>query len=348
MNIGQQILFLVSLLGACNGLLLGIYLLLNRKRRSIASIFLGLLLLALCLRVGKSVFVYFNPALPKVILQIGLTGCFMIGPSLYYFLRSAVEKPVSLPVSWKWILGIQAGAIVLAGLILPYQTTPWVWNKVFVYIIYGQWDAYILASGWFLWKTYRAGNAQQTMKFLLTVYLGNLFVFLAYQLSWVSGWQMIYIIGPICFSFMLYVTVGFSFYGAGFDQHNPIARPERKKIADGSAQRWAGMLEKAVEENGLYKNPNLKLNDLAQQINIPGHQLSQLLNDHLGKSFSTYINEYRVEAACKLIASGSPLTFEAIGYEVGYNSKSTFYAAFRKVKGTTPALFKEELEKMPN
>lgn len=102
-------------------------------------------------------------------------------------------------------------------------------------------------------------------------------------------------------------------------------------------------LEKAIIEKELYKDPNLKLNDLAKVVNISVHQLSQLLNDNLGKGFSTYINEYRINEACRLISGNDHLTLEAIGYEVGYNSKSTFYAAFRKIKDTTPALYKEKI-----
>ena len=108
---------------------------------------------------------------------------------------------------------------------------------------------------------------------------------------------------------------------------------------------WVEKLEYVLLDKKLYQDPNLKVNDLAKHINITSHQLSQLLNDNLGKSFSTYINEYRIREACQLISSSGHLTFEAIGYEVGYNSKSTFYAAFRKVTATTPALYKESLEK---
>jgi AraC-like DNA-binding protein len=120
----------------------------------------------------------------------------------------------------------------------------------------------------------------------------------------------------------------------------------KRKIEDAQAATWIQKLEAIVEEKALYKNPDLKLADLANAIGITSHQLSQLLNDNLGKSFSTYINEDRISEACKLIATDDRLTLEAIGYEVGFNSKSTFYAAFRKVKGTTPALYKEQLGKI--
>jgi AraC-like DNA-binding protein len=111
---------------------------------------------------------------------------------------------------------------------------------------------------------------------------------------------------------------------------DPPDKPEKKKIAESDALVWIQKLESAIWDKELYKDPNLKLSGLAQKINISAHQLSQLLNDNLGKSFSTYINEYRINEACKLIATNDPLTFEAIGYEVGYNSRSMFYTAFKR------------------
>ncbi len=116
------------------------------------------------------------------------------------------------------------------------------------------------------------------------------------------------------------------------------------KNSENDAKTLLERLDKALLDNELYKDLNLKLSDLAQKINIPPHQLSQLLNDNLGKSFSTYINEYRITEACKLITSNDLLTFDAIGHEVGYQFQSTFYAAFRKIKDTTPALYKERAD----
>ncbi|MCY1561652.1 YSIRK-targeted surface antigen transcriptional regulator [compost metagenome] len=91
-----------------------------------------------------------------------------------------------------------------------------------------------------------------------------------------------------------------------------------------------------MHEKGLYKNPNLTLQDLSQEINISSHQLSQFLNNNLGKNFTSYVNEFRINEACKIITSSDKLTLESIGYDVGFNSKSTFFVAFKKHTGTTP------------
>ncbi|GMN10664.1 hypothetical protein MTsPCn9_23610 [Croceitalea sp. MTPC9] len=98
-----------------------------------------------------------------------------------------------------------------------------------------------------------------------------------------------------------------------------------------------------MNDKELYKNPDLKLSDVAKEINISPHFLSQFLNDNLGKGFSLFLNEYRIEAAEKMLWSNQHLTLEAIGQECGFKSNSTFYSAFKKIKGLTPAKFKRQL-----
>jgi AraC-like DNA-binding protein len=356
MSIGQQILFLVSAFGAINGLALSLYLFLSKKGRSVPAFFLGLLLLAISLRVTKSVFLYFNPRLPKVCLQAGLSACFLIGPALYHFLKSSLNGVTRIPLSWKWHWGIVVGVLLLGGIDVPYQAFPKIWNNIIVYIIYGQWLVYLVISGFLLapvLKTFssRVHPLNTTEKLWLLIYGGNLFVFTVYLLALFKVVYGIYICGALAFSFFLYVTIFFYLHKASMENllqarsTTSPDKPEKKKIAATDAQAWTEKLEKVIHDKQLYKDPNLKLSDLAQKINISAHLLSQLLNENLGKSFSTYINEYRINEACKLIATNDLLTFEAIGYEVGFNSKSTFYTAFRKIKDTTPALFKESILK---
>ncbi|ASZ10994.1 helix-turn-helix domain-containing protein [Chitinophaga pendula] len=349
MNIGQQILFLLSALGAVNAIILSLYLFFNKKKRSLSTIFLGILLLTLSLRVIKSVFIYFNPQLDKILVQIGLTACFFIGPSLYYFVRSVLGKVERMPRSWKWSLGLQAGLIFLIGVIWPYSIYLKVW-KVMAYVIYVQWFAYVVASGYAVWPSLKLFFTDRSLltgaaRYALMVYSGNTIIFAFYLAAIIFLMRDIYIMGPVSLTFLLYLNIVMLFFGKGLDNNN-AGKVEKKKIATDDALLWIDRLEKVIGEKALYKDPNLKLHELAQHINISAHQLSQLLNDNIGKSFSTYINEYRIREACRLITSSDHLTIEAIGYEVGYNSKSTFYTAFKKVMDTTPSLYKEGLAKI--
>lgn len=352
MSISQQILSFFSLSGAFNGLILSMYLFLSKKVKSVASLFLGFLLLTISIRVIVSVFGYFNHHLPHIYPQIGLSACFLIGPSLYYFSKATMMQVTQIPASWKWGWGVQLGSILALGIVFPYESFPRAWNSFAVPLIYGQWLAYLVATGLLFKPVIKsfftsASSLNLTEKFRLQVYLSSCIILLVYLLTLSGIICLICISGPISFSFVLYLSIFFYVYRTKMENilQPPLMeqaeKPEKRKIADHDARAWIEKLERVILEKDLYKDPNLKLSDLAQKINIPAHQLSQLLNDNLGKSFSTFINEYRIQEACQLIATNDRLTFEAIGYEVGYNSKSTFYAAFKKVTNTTPALFKE-------
>jgi len=101
--------------------------------------------------------------------------------------------------------------------------------------------------------------------------------------------------------------------------------------------------QKIVDLEKLYKDPQLKLTDLADKIKIPSYLLSHAINQQTGKSFNDFINQMRVDEAADLISNDDyqHLTLEAIGYEVGFNSRSSFYSAFKKIKTRTPASFKK-------
>ena len=52
----------------------------------------------------------------------------------------------------------------------------------------------------------------------------------------------------------------------------------------------------------LYKDPNIKLSDIATKLDISKHQFSQLLNDNVGQNFPAFINEYRIEEAKRIMS----------------------------------------------
>jgi AraC-like DNA-binding protein len=345
----RELLFFFSALGAFNGLLLSAYFLFFAKRKHLSNYFLGLLLLVLSLRIGKSVFLFFNHELAKIYLQIGLSSCFFIGPFLYFFIKSATGPINQFPEKWKIGIAILFAGILIVGILFPYATHLQLWGY-FAKIIYTEWLIFIVASGFALkgiWKkiaTHSIKNLKPFEKWMLIVFFVNVAVFLSY---WVAGFLnswAIYISGPLIFSIILYLTVFLLvkrqkiedvFY---VDSHKYV----NKKIQEGKANTLFQLLEKQMLEKQLYKNPNLVLGDLAKEINTGSHQLSQILNDNIGKSFTTYINEYRIEEACNLMLTDNRLSLEGIGFEVGFNSKSTFFSTFKKFKNTTPAAFQKQ------
>ena len=93
-----------------------------------------------------------------------------------------------------------------------------------------------------------------------------------------------------------------------------------------------------------YLNPFLSLSDLAQDMEMSVSHLSKLINIYGDYNFSDYINQPRVEYAKNILVDKQYIqyTIIAIGLESGFNSKSTFYTAFKKFTGQTPVEYRQQ------
>ena len=100
-------------------------------------------------------------------------------------------------------------------------------------------------------------------------------------------------------------------------------------------------LDALMREQELYRNADLDLKSLADRVDLPGHQLSELINSRLGKGVSRYIRDYRVADAQRLLLEKPSMSVLAISLEVGFSSQSSFYTAFREQLGMTPGKYRE-------
>ena len=91
-----------------------------------------------------------------------------------------------------------------------------------------------------------------------------------------------------------------------------------------------------------FLDAQLKLETLAQATGVPARELSKLINARTGASFSDYVNRHRVAEAARLLLEPdeSTTSVEAIGLLVGFKARSTFYEAFRRINGCTPAEYR--------
>jgi len=102
-----------------------------------------------------------------------------------------------------------------------------------------------------------------------------------------------------------------------------------------------GTLEKLVEEQRLYLNPNLTLQDLAQLSGTNRTYVSNYLSQVRRQTFYDYINQLRIErTALPLMREHPEFTLEYIAQQSGFASISTFRRAFVKLKDQTPSQFK--------
>lgn len=99
-----------------------------------------------------------------------------------------------------------------------------------------------------------------------------------------------------------------------------------------------------ILEQKKYLDPYISLESLSEELNMSSGNLSSLINKYGNRHFSDYINDFRVEQVKRIIKDEeyANYTIVAIGLESGFNSKSTFYAAFKKFTNLSPSQFKKQ------
>ena len=104
-------------------------------------------------------------------------------------------------------------------------------------------------------------------------------------------------------------------------------------------------LQQAIEVEEVFTNPNLKIEQLAIQLEVSSKELSRFINETYQKNFSEYINHHRIEKVKKLLASpdDEKYTLVFIAEKSGFSSKSSFNATFKKITGCTPRQYRQQL-----
>lgn len=119
-------------------------------------------------------------------------------------------------------------------------------------------------------------------------------------------------------------------------EETPARKYEKSALDDERAARIARKIESAMEKDMLYRDPNLSLWDLAKHISVTSHYVSQTLNTHLKNSFFDLVNGWRIKDAIEQLTTTDE-TILVIAYDVGFNSRSAFYKAFKRQTGKTPS-----------
>ncbi len=101
-------------------------------------------------------------------------------------------------------------------------------------------------------------------------------------------------------------------------------------------------LEELVKVKRVYLEPDISLPKLAQMLGKRVQLVSKYLNEVEQKSFYDFINQYRIDEACRRLSDAdNSESVLNIALGVGYNNKSTFNAAFKKYCGRTPTAYRK-------
>ncbi len=105
-----------------------------------------------------------------------------------------------------------------------------------------------------------------------------------------------------------------------------VTRYKKNKLKESDADSYKKLLIQFMDKEQPFLRSKITLNQVASEINIPSHHLSQLLNDRLDQNFFNFINEYRVGELKKRLENPKykNLTILGIALDCGFNSKAAF------------------------
>lgn len=123
----------------------------------------------------------------------------------------------------------------------------------------------------------------------------------------------------------------------------PLTKYQKSSLSDDGKEKILSKIRKEMEINRYFTNNLCSLAGLAKNINESTHHVSQVINEKMNKSFFELLAWYRVEEAKKIIIADpdSKITIEELADQVGYNSKSSFNTAFKKLTTQTPSDFRK-------
>ncbi len=133
----------------------------------------------------------------------------------------------------------------------------------------------------------------------------------------------------------------------GHEQASPTNAIRQKYAKSGLSteqlENYKDRLTLLMESEQVYLNSDLTLPKLALLVQSPVNHLSQVINSGFDMSFFDYLNQFRINDAKKLLCleEGQLQAVLSIAFEVGFNSNSAFYAAFKKSCGMTPAQYRQ-------
>lgn len=122
----------------------------------------------------------------------------------------------------------------------------------------------------------------------------------------------------------------------------PAQKYTKSGLSETQMENYKQRLETLMCVEMAFLQPDLTLPTLAACVACSVNHLSQVINSGYGMSFFDYLNHYRVDYAKQLLSEqgGQLQSVLSIALAAGFNSNSSFYTAFRKASGQTPAQFR--------
>jgi|GEM_PF-1667090 len=341
-------------LGIANGLVFGGYLLRQpRSATQVSNRYLGLFIFLLSLRFAITTVHYFYRSPMADWADWGLVLNLCLGPSFVVYVLSVFKMPPALAFSRLHLIP----ALVLLVLSLlgrrvispapffePFKDGWFLINQLtllhwIMYLVYG----YRFFLSQLAAKRAEGIDTRKVQQWMIGLLLLLSVLILGYSFN--NARLLCVIFCPLFYTIIVYVILAFfiknsTLFQKGYwpeGNKTSVLKPAKiPQIQEG--------LQKLLEDESVFLNPELTLDKLAQQLGISPHALSHYINTYEGYNFSDWLNRHRVEYACRLLLDPqyTHLKIAAVAFDSGFNTLSVFNGAFKKVVGRTPSEFRRQ------
>lgn len=378
----SQILGTVNLIGAAHGLFLASLIIVRSPANRRSALLLAAFTVAYSMVVGGTMLgaLGYYRALPHLIL-VGDPFVLLLGPLLYLYAVELREgrtnptrwlhlAPFALYVVYRlpafYLLPAEAKVDYVEGVMTAPDPQFWVMTLVrmahvgayvvlLLVVLYRHRqeveqthsDVQPLALDWMRWTTYALAFVWAVAILLNVVSFAG----------WMAPLQANYLIA-FAMSVVAY-AIGYAGMGQpdiahlrvrvvaanGDGSPAPLQGELARAVTDVRLQSIFEEIRRSMQDDQLWMEGDLNIQDLAESIERPKYLVSSAINELSGTSFNRFINSYRVEQVKRRLRdpSSESLTVLAIAMESGFNSKSSFNAAFQQHTGHTPSAFRSSI-----
>lgn len=291
-----------------------------------------------------------------------LAATVMLGPVIYAYLKNITGEKTELSIKslMPFVPGIMVlvffiirnsripfdGQVAGSGVSPDYHTDPLIYVVSILadiwlvfYIIFALKRIYLITRS----EVFSKVKEIQKMFYLLTGALGG--SVLLFPAHFLKNDHLIALSSAITGIFCVIYFL-FSYRYPEYTQMT-ISRPKGKKkpaslLDNIDLSELTEKINTLMKEEHLYRDPSVTLQSFSNELRISSDHLSVFLNDTLGINFRTFINNYRLDEAKKLLSENNEKTILEIAFFVGFNSKSSFNTIFSKTTGYTPTEYRKK------
>jgi len=348
LNFSDILLIIVSSAGLLHGVLFAFYLCIFKKKKSLTNLLLGLILVFMAFRIGKSVLLNFGENLELSFIVAGLAFLLLIGPLLRWYVKGMTRPNFKLPKSYlielvPFMLVFASSFLVSKNLIdKESKQTIIVFGSGLIFI-YLHLAFYIFSSGMVLKNakkgyqdTLQTKSQKAIFEWLQLLIIGFVLIWITYFLNIIED-TVPYIIGPLVYSFVIYFLSYKAFQLKVTDIDGEVFKKnENASLFD--------EISKLVIEKKLYLESDISLSKISKLVGKSAQNTSEVINQYAKQNFNDFINYYRIQEAKKMLldTKNEKYTISSIAFDIGFNSLSSFNTAFKKFAGTTPSLFRKK------